>query len=131
MDSPRPLIVIVEDDDSLGRALDRLLGAAGFETRRFLNAESFLAAPESLPIACLLLDVHLPGVDGFEVLECLHRRRDPPDFPVVLMSADDSEATRRRSARSPAFGFLAKPVEFPLLLRTLQNGLQRQPFVVS
>jgi len=126
MNSPHPLIAIVEDDDALGQALDRLLGAAGFATRRFVSAEAFLELPDSTAVACLLLDIHLPGADGFQLLDALHRRKEPPAFPIVLMTADDSITTRRLAERAKATAFLVKPIEFPQLLRCIPSEVQHR-----
>jgi FixJ family two-component response regulator len=64
-------IAIVDDDMRFNRALERLLRAAGFETNAFGSAEEFLAHHTPQSHACLILDVHLPGMSGFELFDRL------------------------------------------------------------
>lgn len=124
MDSPRAFIVIVEDDASLGHALDRLLGAAGFATRCFASAEALLGEPGAVSAAaCLLLDIHLPGASGFELMDRLRERTGTPSLPVLLMTADDSVATHRRAVQATGVPPLVKPMESERLLSAIARAL--------
>ncbi|MBL9175401.1 MAG: response regulator [Verrucomicrobiales bacterium] len=119
MESRRPHIAIVENDDAFGAALVRLLKAGGFETVLFPSAEQFLENAHLDDLACVVLDVHLPGASGFELLSRL--RRDLLKIPVLLMTADDSPATRKRALGSECMDFLIKPFEATVLLGTLRR----------
>jgi DNA-binding NarL/FixJ family response regulator len=84
-----------------------LLEAEGFEVvGEAGDGESALAAVGRLRPGIVLLDIQLPGIDGFEVAERLAREADPP--AVVLISTRGVSSYRRRLARSPARGFIAK-----------------------
>lgn len=132
MESSRPHIAIVENDDAFGAALDRLLRASGFETVLFPSAELFLEQAHPGELDCVVLDVHLPGASGFDLLSRL--KRDFLKLPVLLMTADDSLATRRRALGTECMEFLIKPFEATLLLGALRrcvsqaaSGVSRNP----
>lgn len=119
METCRPYIAIIENDDAFGEALDRLLRASGFDTVLFPSAEQFLERAHPGKLDCIVLDVHLPGASGFELLSQL--KRDFLNLPVLLMTADDSTATRKRAAATECLGFLVKPFDASLLLGALQR----------
>jgi DNA-binding NarL/FixJ family response regulator len=100
--------VLIVDDHATFRSLARrLLEAHGYEVvGEAADGASALAAVARLRPGVVLLDVALPDTDGFVVAESLAAGRDPP--AVVLISSRDASAYRRRLARSPVRGFLAK-----------------------
>ena len=92
-------IAIVEDDASFRRAAERLLRASGFEAHTFASAEEFLksAVPESH--ACLILDLNLPGISGFELVD--HLSASAPPRPVIFITAQDEDSLRERVSLIP------------------------------
>lgn len=118
-----PTIAIVEDDASCRRALERLLRASGFEAHPFASAEDFLAsaAPESH--ACLILDVHLPGMSAFELVERL--RAAAPPRPAVFITAQDERSARERASRMAGSAYLRKPFAGAALLEAVRSLLRR------
>jgi FixJ family two-component response regulator len=116
-------IAIVEDDASYRRALERLLRASGFEAYTFASAEEFLrsAAPESH--ACLILDIHLPGMSGFDLLD--HLTASSKLRPTILITAKDQESLRERAARIPDSVYLRKPLVGTVLLDAARSLLRR------
>jgi FixJ family two-component response regulator len=100
-------IIIVEDDSSVNVAVSRLLEAAGFDTRCFMSGGALLEDERANDADCLVLDVHLPDMNGFD----LQRRLAAKGFcaPVVVITAHD-DAMHRRAARDiGAFAYLTKP----------------------
>jgi FixJ family two-component response regulator len=100
-------IIIVEDDSSVNLAVSRLLEAAGFDVRSFTSAGALLADAKAHDADCLVLDVHLPDMNGFD----LQRKLVATGFtaPVVVITAHD-DAMHRRAARDiGAFAYLTKP----------------------
>jgi FixJ family two-component response regulator len=122
MDSIRPVIAIVEDDFALSEALERLLRVTGFEALIFSDAEKLRRSERFEELACLVLDLHLPGGSGFELMDRL--RRDDVPLPVILMTADDSPATLKRAAQSQCSALLLKPFEAPDLLACIREALR-------
>lgn len=119
MENSQARIGIVENDPALVTALERFLRASGFVPEIYLSAEEFLtlARPENL--SCLVLDVHLPGVSGFDLLGRLSSMACR--LPVILMTADGSHATRRRARESCCAAFLTKPIEGPDLVGAIRR----------
>ena len=103
----KPTVLIVDDHSGFRSLARALLEAEGFEVvGEAEDGVSALAAVGLLHPRIVLLDIQLPGIDGFEVAERLARAGDPP--AVVLVSARDVSSYRRRLARSPVAGFLSK-----------------------
>jgi len=99
-------VVIVEDDDGMRQAMQRMLALAGFEAEGFASAEEALTSPAASKAACLVLDVQLPGLSGFELFDRLLARGPRP--PVIFITGHDDPAARRRAERLRA-AFLSKP----------------------
>jgi len=103
----KPTVLIVDDHSGFRSSARALLEAEGFEVvGEAADGVSALAAVDRLHPRVVLLDIQLPGIDGFEVAERLARTRDPP--VVVLVSTRGVSAYRQRLARSPVRGFLSK-----------------------
>jgi FixJ family two-component response regulator len=115
-----PLVCIVDDDRSLLRALGRLLRTAGFTVEAFASAEEFLEARHRVPPCCLVLDVRLGGMSGFQLHEALLARGAAP--PVVFITAHDDSDTRERARRTGAIQYLRKPFEDSALLDALHRA---------
>ena len=121
MPATRSTIAIVEDDPSYRHALERLLRASGFEAHSFASAEEFLgsALPESH--ACLILDIRLPGISGFELFDRLTASAQPR--PAIFITAQDEDRVRQRASRIPNSVYLRKPVVGAVLLEAIRSLL--------
>ena len=117
----RSTVAIVEDDPSYRHALERLLRASGFEAHTFASAEEFLgsAVPESY--ACLILDIRLPGMSGFDLFDHL----TAPAQPAIFITAQDEDSVRQRASRIPNSVYLRKPVVGAVLLEAIRSLLSR------
>jgi FixJ family two-component response regulator len=111
-------IAVVDDDLGVRQALDRLLRSAGYRVTAFASAEEFLAKGRSIMVDCLVLDVHLGGMTGFELEERLNA--DGIGLPVVLMTAHDDSSVRLRLQQSHAGAVLQKPFEDDALLGAIE-----------
>jgi FixJ family two-component response regulator len=116
-----PVIAIVDDEPSVRRALGRLVRAAGYTVQSFASAQEFLDSLPRRRAACLILDIHLGGMNGFD----LQRRlaADGVGIPVVFITAHDDRLTRERIERSGAAGYLWKPVDEQELLGTIRRAI--------
>jgi len=119
------LISIVDDDPLLREGLISLLRSAGFATQAFASAEEFLSLAHHDNIACLILDVRLPGMSGLELQSQLTVTVSNHRIPVVFMTARDDEATRQRALKGGAVDFLCKPVRREALLSAVHLALQQ------
>jgi FixJ family two-component response regulator len=114
-------IAIVEDDASLRRALERLLCASGFDAHTFASAEEFLGSSMVESHACLILDVRLPGMSGFELFDHLTASAYPR--PAIFITAQDEESVRQQASRIPNSVYLRKPVLAAVLLEAIRSLL--------
>jgi FixJ family two-component response regulator len=125
MDSISRLISIVDDDPLVREGLISLMRSAGFSTQAFASAEEFLSLAHRDNIACLILDVRLPGISGLELQSQLTATVSNHRIPVVFMTARDDEATRQRALKGGAVDFLLKPVRREVLLNAVHLALQQ------
>jgi len=123
MPASKQSIAIVEDDASLNRALERLLQASGFATQAFLSAEDFLANSYPESHACLILDIHLPGISGVELFDRLSERGGRP--PVIFITTGNAQALRQNASRISGTIWLRKPLMADELLRAVHEQLRR------
>jgi FixJ family two-component response regulator len=114
-----PMISIVDDDLSVRRALRRLVLSAGYLVETFASAREFLSATPPARPACLVLDIYLDGMNGFELQEQL--AADRVAIPIIFMTAHDDAATRERIRRSGAAAYLGKPFDGEVLLETIRR----------
>jgi FixJ family two-component response regulator len=100
-----------------------LLCAFGFEAHTFASAEEFLgsAVPESH--ACLILDIRLPGMSGFELFDQF--TASAPPRPAIFITAQDEDSVRQRASRIPNSVYLCKPVVGAVLLEAIRSLLSR------
>jgi FixJ family two-component response regulator len=102
-------IALVEDDPFVRRSLQRLLSTMGYDVSPFGSAEDFLANRAATRFSCLLLDIHLPGMSGHELVDHLIQIGD--ELPVVLISSDASALCIARSSTGRFLRILRKPVD--------------------
>ncbi len=121
--SAKPLIHVVDDDESLRTALLRLLDAAGYEACGYASAGEFLLNPPADRPGCLLLDVRLPGPSGLDLQEALNRRDIM--LPVIFMTGHADVGASVRAMKGGAVDFLEKPVGREALLTALSTALAR------
>ena len=117
-------IFIVDDDESVCRALSVLLVTYGFDVDTFASAEEFfLAVPKSGP-GCLILDIHMPGLDGWETQQRLVTSGS--SRPVIIMSADKNEGLNKRALKAGATGYLQKPFNDRALVNLIKVAVNRK-----
>ena len=114
-------IVVVEDDAGMRKALERLLRVAGYKTELFPSAEAMIAAQAADSADCLILDIHLPGISGIELLRRLSAsgRRSP----VIFITAQDDDAAREEARQLDCVAYLRKPFDGTVLLAAIRQGL--------
>ena len=118
---PRPVIRLVDDDESVRTALGRVLALAGYEVRHYASAGDFLLAePDDTP-GCLLLDVQMPGPSGLDLQQALRRRGSR--LPVVFLTGHGDILSTVRAIKAGASDFLCKPIERQTLLAAIESAL--------
>ena len=125
MSKSNPLIAIVDDDESVCRALSRLVRSLGMETKEFASGREFVDRIETTPSFqpdCVVLDVQMPGMNGLEVQERLASRGSR--LPVIFITAYDEPGVRDRALAAGAVAFLHKPFNDESFITTLRQALQ-------
>ncbi|HUH85606.1 MAG TPA: response regulator [Stellaceae bacterium] len=117
------MIYVVDDDDDVREALRRLLEWEGFDVSAFASCADVLRHGLSDDPACLVLDVHMPGMTGLELLERI--RRDRRTMPAVLMTGRPDAAILRAAARA-GVALLRKPFAADELVNSIEEALRPQ-----
>jgi FixJ family two-component response regulator len=114
-----PVIAIVDDDESFREALQRFLRTFAFRVRTFASGEEFLQSSELRSVACLLLDVAMPGMSGLEVQQQLQARG--LRIPTVFVTAHAVDEVAQYLMAAGSIEILPKPVDQQMLLRLVQS----------
>jgi FixJ family two-component response regulator len=115
------MIAVVDDEESVRKAIARLLTAAGYAARSFASGTEFLDQGMSEPPECLILDLQMPGLSGVEVQRALNRCG--ARIPVLMLSAGESSGAREECLREGAAAYLCKPVDERILFNALSSAL--------
>jgi RNA polymerase sigma factor (sigma-70 family) len=117
-------VIIVDDDSSIQRALNRLLRIHGFSRRIFSNAQEFLANGAPMPaVGCMLLDVNMPGLSGLELQAELQKRGFR--LPIVFLTAHGTVPTSVQAMKLGAMDFLQKPFDSQALIAIICKAIER------
>jgi FixJ family two-component response regulator len=118
MSYPKFTVAIVDDDRRLLESLQDLLESAGHTVRAFSSAQNLLSSDVVPEIDCLITDIGMPGIDGFELQRLMHERR--PDLPVILITGRH-EITELPQAKHN--WFFRKPFDGQALLAAIGEAL--------
>ncbi|CCE99735.1 response regulator transcription factor [Sinorhizobium fredii] len=123
MTSKKPLIAIVDDDQSVREATKGLMRSLGFDAESFSSADDFLKFPPLRRTACLVTDIHMPGTSGLD----LHHKLVAlgVSIPTVLITAYPNENLRARGFGPDIVGYLEKPFDEQDLLNCIRSALER------
>ena len=125
MSKSKPLIAIVDDDESVCRAMKRLVRSLGMEADAFTSGQQFIDLIETMPSFqpdCVVLDVQMPGMNGLEVQERLVSSGNR--LPVIFITAHDEAGVRDRALAAGAVAFLRKPFNDESFITTLHLALK-------
>jgi FixJ family two-component response regulator len=124
MKAAKPLVVIVDDEESVGVATKRLLRSVGMAAESFRTGEALLqmlAAMPSYRPDCLIVDVQMPGLSGLDLQE----RLQGSGLPIVFITAHDEIGVRERALGAGAVAFLRKPFDEEILIKTVNAALKQ------
>jgi len=118
-----PLIVVVDDDERICRAIQRVLINGGYRVRTFTTAQSYLAEQESMEPACLVIDIKIPDLDGLAMLR--ESRAAGLETPAVFITGSADLDAAVKAMKLGAFDLLEKPLDDHVLLSTVNNATRR------
>jgi len=116
-----PLLAVVDDDADVRVALTRLVSSAGFAVETYASGAEFLHSAQDHEPDCVVLDLHMPDMSGFDVQGAL--ASDHPAVPVVVMTGHDTPDTRLRAVQLGAKGYLRKPIHDEALLAAIGDAI--------
>jgi len=119
----RPIVFVIDDDESVRRGLERLFRADGLDVECFATARLFMAREVPDRPACIVLDLRLPGASGLEVQENLSRARQ--NVPIIFISGYADVGSSVRALKAGAIDFLQKPLSDQALLDVVHDALER------
>jgi FixJ family two-component response regulator len=121
LDQKEITVFIVDDDESVCRALKRLIKVGGFKAQTFGSAREFIDSGHYQSAGVLVLDVRMPGMNGLQLQKYL------TDFgsamPIIFITAHDDIQARRKALKAGAIDFIKKPIEEQILLDGIQRAL--------
>ena len=131
MPAPAPTIAVIDDDESVRRALRRFIDLMGFNVETFATAEEFLEsflvlnsqaeAHAAESFRCVILDQHLPGMSGLELQKRL--KAEGRDVAIVFITAYPNERARKQALQAGAIAFLHKPFDEQAFVDAINKGL--------
>jgi len=119
-----PVISIIDDDEFIRTATNRLVRSLGFSAPMFASAEDFLRSPHLNDTSCVISDVQMPGIGGIELQSTLIAKGK--NMPVIFITAFPDERIRAQVIKAGAVCILSKPFEGSTLIRCIDNALKTQ-----
>ncbi len=108
------MIYVIDDDESVRKAFKRLLRSVNFEAETFSSAEEFLKSQKPDKNACIIIDIRMPGLTGFDLQRKLMAQGSR--IPVIVISASDDAQVREQARELGAVAFFRKPIDDQALL---------------
>ena len=123
MSHATPVVFVVDDDVSVCRSLELLIGSAGWQPETFASAQEFLSCPPVLAPNCLVLDVTLPDINGLELQKRV--AVDRSDMPIIFISGYGDVPMTVQAMKAGAVEFLTKPLGSDALMSAIEQALDR------
>ena len=124
-------VLLIDDDPRLVTVLQIRLAACGYEVFSASCGEDGIAAAKRHRPQAILLDIHMPGMNGYEVCRFIRSDPDLAETPVVVVSAVGHESARRAALEAGANQFIAKPYQVAELIRTMRAAIENASNVTA
>ncbi len=108
------MIYVIDDDAPVRKAFQRLLRSVNFEVETFASAEEFLRSPKADKNSCIIIDIRMPGLTGFDLQRKLIAQGSR--IPIIVISASDDDQVREQARELGAVAFFRKPIDDQALL---------------
>jgi DNA-binding response OmpR family regulator len=117
-------ILVVDDDDQLSTMYTTHLGIKGFATKRVNNGEEALSAALEFQPDLILLDVMMPKINGFDVLDILHNTDKTKHIPIIMLTALGEQFDREKARKSGAVDYFVKTeIDLESIVKKIEEGL--------
>lgn len=125
-EAKKPIIYIVDDEQSVRKAMKRLILSMGMDVKTFASGQEFLDSGFREQNACLIADIKMPVMGGMQLQQTIVAKG--AKLPVIFITAFDTEKIRGEAKEAGAAGFFRKPVDDQALLDSIQWVLSNQPY---
>ena len=125
MPKAKPLISIVDDDESMREAITGIMRSLGYRVEAVASAQEFLSSRQAGRASCLIADMQMPGMTGLELYQRLSTSANP--VPTILITAYPDDSVRERALSAGVVGYLSKPFEENDLLACIRSALTHAP----
>ena len=115
------MIHIIDDDKSVRRSFELLLASAGLDCKSYVGAKEFLSNYDQSKNDLLILDIHMPNMNGYELLKNLRERK--VNTPVIIVTAFDEEESRNSAKEYKVIDYLIKPVDGETLIKLINDNI--------
>jgi len=122
-------ILIIDDDDQLRKSFNKLLGEEGHHSKCAASGEAGLKIIQEETPDLVILDMRLPGMNGFETFQAIHEME--PKLPVIIMTAFGTTETAIEATKMGAFDYILKPFDIPEMLVVIKQALEASRFMRS
>ena len=122
-------ILIIDDDDQLRKSFNKLLGEEGYHPKCAASGEAGLKLIQEQVPDVVILDMRLPGMNGFETFQAIHKME--PKLPVIIMTAFGTTETAIEATKMGAFDYILKPFDIPEMLVVIKQALEASRFMRS
>jgi FixJ family two-component response regulator len=120
MDRPQLRVAVIDDDESVRKALRRLLRAANLDADTFASGRDFIDSLAAQLPDCIVLDLHMPGMNGLDVQQQL--ARSGLQLPIVVITGHDEPLARSQCLSAAAAAYLRKPLDDEALLDAIHRA---------
>jgi FixJ family two-component response regulator len=117
----KPLISIIDDDESMREAIKGLMRSLGYRVEAVASAQEFLSSRHVRRTSCLIADMQMPGMTGLELYQRLSTSEKP--IPTILITAYPDDGVRERALSAGVVGYLSKPFDEDDLLACIRSAL--------
>ena len=121
MPKAKPLISIIDDDESMREAIKGLVKSLGYRVEAAASAQEFLSSPHVCRTSCLITDMQMPGMTGLELYQRLST--SGKSIPTILITAYPDDGVRERARSAGVIGYLSKPFDENDLLACIRSAL--------
>ena len=118
-------ISLVDDDDAVRDSLRALLESYGIAVAEYPSARDFLSNAQSDRSDCMLLDLHMPEMNGLQLLDAMRQQGSP--MPVIMITGRGDAQLTSRAIQAGAYALLSKPVEDNILLQSIRDAVAHRP----
>ena len=123
MPKAKPLISIIDDDESMREAIKGLMRSLGYRVEAVASAQEFLSSRHVRRTSCLIADMQMPGMTGLDLYQRLSTSGKP--VPTILITAYPDDGVRKRALAAGVIGYLSKPFDENDLLTCIRSALTR------